>query len=141
MRKFTNKNDSKKNRTSQTAIRLSKNKLWTFRITALVIIPLILFVSLEVILRISGFGYSPHIAIKQKIGEKNLYCYNIKMGWRFFPKKIAREFDGFSFKANKDPKTYRIFILGGSAALGTPDPTYHFGRFLEVMLKNEYLIV
>jgi tetratricopeptide (TPR) repeat protein len=138
MRKFIKKEKLKNTYSFRTDIRLSKKKLWAFRIAALVFIPLTLFIGLELVLRISGFGYSPHIAIKQKIGKNNLYCYNIKMGWRFFPKKIAREFDGFAFKINKDPKTYRIFILGGSAAVGTPDPIYHFGRFLEEMLKNEY---
>lgn len=105
---------------------------------ALVFIPVLLFICLELVLHISGFGFSPHIATKQKTGGKSLYCYNIKMGWRFFPNNIARELEGFSFKVKKDHDTYRVFILGGSAALGTPDPSYNFGRFLEVMLENEY---
>jgi tetratricopeptide (TPR) repeat protein len=34
--------------------------------------------------------------------------------------------------------TYRIFVLGGSAAMGTPDEAYSFGRILGVMLEDAY---
>ncbi len=34
--------------------------------------------------------------------------------------------------------TYRIFVLGESAAMGDPDPAYAFSRYLEVMLRQRY---
>ena len=34
--------------------------------------------------------------------------------------------------------TVRIFILGGSAAMGTPDPSFNFGQILGVMLRQQY---
>ena len=36
------------------------------------------------------------------------------------------------------PDTYRIFVLGESAAMGDPDPAYGFSRYLEVMLRERF---
>ena len=38
----------------------------------------------------------------------------------------------------KPAGTVRIFVLGGSAAQGIPDPSFSFGRILEVMLRERY---
>ena len=117
---------------------ISKKRLLAFRLTSMIIVPLVLFVFLELALRVSGFGYSTDIATKQKVGGKDLYCYNTKLGWRFFPPRIARDLAGFAFETEKSPQTYRIFVLGASAAQGVPDEHYNFGRFLEIMLEHEY---
>src|ERR1019366_8087025 len=34
--------------------------------------------------------------------------------------------------------TFRIFVLGESAAMGDPDPAYGFSRYLEVMLRERF---
>jgi tetratricopeptide (TPR) repeat protein len=117
---------------------ISKKRLWAFRLIALIGLPLILFGCLELGLRLGGFGYSTEIATKQKVNGRELYCYNTKLGWRFFPKRLARDLAGFAFDITKSPGTYRIFVLGESAAQGVPDEHYNFGRFLEIMLEHEY---
>jgi hypothetical protein len=38
----------------------------------------------------------------------------------------------------KSPNTYRIFILGESAAAGDPEPAYGAGRYLEALLEARY---
>ena len=38
----------------------------------------------------------------------------------------------------KPRKTFRIFVLGESAAMGDPDPAYGFSRYLEVMLRERF---
>jgi tetratricopeptide (TPR) repeat protein len=38
----------------------------------------------------------------------------------------------------KPDGTLRIYVLGESAAMGTPDPSFSFGRILEVMLAEQY---
>jgi tetratricopeptide (TPR) repeat protein len=43
--------------------------------------------------------------------------------------------------ATKAPGTYRIFVLGESVAWGDPDPTYGFGRYLEVMLRERFPLI
>lgn len=40
--------------------------------------------------------------------------------------------------ATKAPGTYRIFILGESAALGDPEPAFGFGRYLGTLLHERY---
>ncbi len=117
---------------------IGKSRLWVFRLGAMIGIPLILFACLELGLRIGGFGYSTEIATRQPVNGKDRYCYNLKLGWRFFPKRLARDLTGFAFDAKKAPETYRIFVLGASAAQGVPDEHYNFGRFLEIMLEHEY---
>jgi tetratricopeptide (TPR) repeat protein len=44
----------------------------------------------------------------------------------------------YAIPADKRAGTYRIFVLGESAAMGDPDPAYGFSRYLEVMLRNRY---
>lgn len=116
---------------------ISAKKLWAFRIIIL-IIPLLIFGSLEFGLRLFRFGYPTTAIITRKIDSKPVYCHNLQFGWRFFPKNIARDFDGFVFDTEKPPETYRIFVLGASAAMGVPAPSYSFGRILEVMLRDMY---
>ena len=121
-----------------TVSQLSTRKLWLFRMITLILIPVLLLIFLECGLRILGYGYSTSAVVKHKLGEKEVYCHNYQFGWRFFPKNIARDFDGFVFETEKSPKTYRIFVLGASAAMGMGAPAYNFGRILEVMLNEMY---
>jgi tetratricopeptide (TPR) repeat protein len=44
----------------------------------------------------------------------------------------------YAIPAEKPQGTYRIFVLGESAAMGDPDPAYGFSRYLEVMLRQRY---
>ncbi len=118
--------------------RVAGPRLWLFRIIAVIIIPVFLLASVELCLRITGFGYPTSAIIKHEINGRQVCINNLKFGWRFFPKKIAREMRTFVFPADKSPQTYRIFVLGGSAAMGVPEPSYGFSRVLRVLLENEY---
>ena len=40
--------------------------------------------------------------------------------------------------AQKPPGTYRIFILGESAAMGDPEPAFGAGRYLEALLHERF---
>jgi len=113
-------------------------RLWLFRIAALTIIPTLLFLLLEVSLHIVDYGYSPDAIVKCKLRGKDSYCDNVKFGWRFFPRNIARELSAFVFPIDKPVGTYRIFVLGASAAKGNPDDAFCFGRILQVLLRQQY---
>jgi len=113
-------------------------RLWLFRIIALTIFPILLLLLVEFSLRIVGYGFSPHAIIKFQVDGREACCDNIKFGWWFFPRNIARESEPFIFPAEKPDNTYRIFILGASAAQGTPDPAFSFGRILQKMLHDQY---
>ena len=113
-------------------------KLWLFRIIAITVIPAFLFLILDIGLRIAGYGYPTSIAIKCKADGVDSYCSNIRFSWRFFPAEIARTMEPFAFPVKKHENTYRIFVMGASAAAGTPDGAYSFGRMLEAMLNQQY---
>jgi len=117
---------------------ITGRRLWLYRIAAFTIIPVLLFLLLELGLRIAGYGFPADAIIKYKVDGRVSYCDNVKFCWRFFPKEIAREFNPFRFSADKSKDTYRIFILGASAAQGEPDGAFGFGRVLQVILQDRY---
>ncbi|MGA2093838.1 MAG: tetratricopeptide repeat protein [Sedimentisphaerales bacterium] len=121
---------------SSPVIPLSKKRLWLFRIIATVAVPLLFLGGLELILRLFNVGYDTHAFIEHRVNGRTLCFNNLKFGWRFFPHNISRDFPGLVFEAKKPPNTYRIFVLGESAAQGIPDGAYSFGRILEVMLND-----
>jgi len=118
--------------------RIAGPRLWLFRIIAVAVIPALFFLLIELTLRIAGYGYPATPTVKCKVDGNLYYGDNARFGWRFFPRNIAQEFDPFIFPSDKPDDTYRIFILGASAAQGTPDPAFSFGRILDAMLQNSY---
>lgn len=113
-------------------------RLWLFRIIAVTVIPALLFLLLEISLRLVGYGFPTTITIKDKINDELCYYNNTKFAWRFFHPNIARTTDPFVFPVKKSEDTYRIFVMGASAAAGTPDGAFCFGRMLQVMLSRQY---
>ncbi len=87
-------------------------------------------------LRLAGYGYSPNYFVKAS--EGNGYRSNQKFGWRFFSPHLARFPLPLSLPKDKSAGTYRIFVLGGSAARGEPDYSFSFSRILGKMLSNNY---
>ncbi len=112
-------------------------RLCLFRVIALTIFPALLLL-LDLSLRIVGYGFSSNAIIKFQSDGKDACCDNVKFGWRFFPRNIARESEPFIFPADKPDDTYRIFILGASAAQGFTEPAFSFGRILREMLHEKY---
>jgi len=117
---------------------LTSWRLWLFRIVAITIIPAVLLLLLEVTLRVAGYGFPSSPIIKCKVNGTASYCNNAKFAWRFFHPNIARAASPFVFPAEKSNDTYRIFVTGASAAAGTPDGAFCFGRILQVMLCQQY---
>ena len=118
---------------------LGRTKRWAFRLVSLVIIPLLLVGGLEVGLRLVDFGYPTKTLIERDFGGKRMCFPNAQFTWRFFPHPMARDFDdGLTFEKEKAAGTFRIFVLGGSAARGTPEDMFSFGRILEAMLSDMY---
>jgi tetratricopeptide (TPR) repeat protein len=119
--------------------KISTRRLWLFRISAAIIMPVILFVLLEISLRVIGYGYPTSAFVKCHIKNRVAYCSNLKFAWQFFPPKISRQFDPpFVVPEEKEHNSYRIFILGESAAMGQPEQAFCFGRQLRVMLRQQY---
>ena len=121
-----------------THIHDSKWRLWIMRLFAVIFVPLIILGGVELGLRLAGYGYSTDFFSRIHIGGQDFYVPNAKFGFRFFPPVIARTSALFRFPAEKATNTYRIFLLGESAAMGDPDPSYGMGRYLQVLLQERY---
>lgn len=107
-------------------------------IATCVLVPIILLGGTEVVLRICGFGFPTTATRPCTDRGVSAYCDNQFFTTPFFPPGMLRTPRPYAFPANKPPGTYRIFILGESAAWGDPDPSYGFARYLEVMLRKNY---
>jgi tetratricopeptide (TPR) repeat protein len=123
---------------SQIIDQIPRRRLWLFRLVAFIVIPIVFFSLLELTLRLFHFGYPSTALVETKTNATYYVHDNPAFAYRFFPKNLAREFTPLRFKANKPNDVFRIFILGGSAAQGTPDPAYSFGRILDVTLQLRY---
>lgn len=113
-------------------------RLWLFRIIAITLVPALLFLLAELALRIIGYGYPTSATIKCTLNGSDAYCHNLEFGKRFFPRHLVTEFFPFAFPRIKAENTYRIYVMGGSAALGIPHPEFSFGRILQKMLQQQY---
>jgi tetratricopeptide (TPR) repeat protein len=115
-----------------------KGRIWVFRLLALTLAPLLLLGMLEGALRIVGYGYSPAFFRTIMIDGKPVVVENEQFSERFFPQQLVRRPLPLSFTPRKPADTYRIFVLGESAAMGDPEPAYAFGRILEVLLSERF---
>ncbi|NQT00558.1 MAG: tetratricopeptide repeat protein, partial [Planctomycetes bacterium] len=136
--KISGNKQKKENKKQIPPMAITGRRLWLFRVIALTVMPALLLLVVELSLRIAGYGFPAASIIKCQVDGREAYCENIKFGWRFFPRNIARESEPFIFPAKKPDDTYRIFILGASAAQGTPEPAFSFGRILREMLREKY---
>ena len=113
-------------------------RMWAFRLFAVILIPLFLLCLLELGLRIFGYGFDPSPIVPYNLNGRQAICDNHQFPWRFFSPQITRDFNPFIFIDKKPANTYRIFILGSSAAQGVPDSAFAFDRILRVMLQEAF---
>jgi len=109
---------------------------WVARLAVMVLIPSFFLGALEMGLRLFHYGYSTSFFQKMEDGVN--YTANRCFGWQFFPRATSTYPHPFLMPVEKQTGTQRIFILGESAALGTPAPAFGFGRILEVMLREQF---
>jgi tetratricopeptide (TPR) repeat protein len=121
----------------QNSLALRTGRLWVFRF-ALFLSPLLLLCLVEIALRIGGYGYNPDFFARRKIGNEDFFVQNENFSLRFFPRQTARNPGPIRFPAHKAPGTFRIFILGESAAMGDPAPSFAPSRYLEMLLREKY---
>src|ERR1035438_7592673 len=101
---------------------LSRQRIWCFRLLALLGAPLVLIGILEIGLRLAGFGHpTAFLLSSQNHGQKN-YVQNNQFGWRFFGPRMSRLPHPISIPQEKAPGTIRVFVFGESAAFGDPQP-------------------
>jgi tetratricopeptide (TPR) repeat protein len=116
---------------------ISRRRLWLFRGTAL-LLPLVVLGVLEISLRLCGYGYDPRFFKRINIGGEEFFVQNEDFSRRFFPRELVRNPGPVRFPAHKAPGTFRIFVLGESAAMGDPAQSFAPDRYLEVLLREKY---
>ena len=112
--------------------------LWIFRIATAIVMPILLLVGTEAGLRLFGFGYRSEFTVPCTVQDRKAFCDNDHFTWQFFPPGVFRLPQAFAIPADKPPGTFRIFIVGELAAVGIPEPSYSFARYLEVMLRDRF---
>jgi tetratricopeptide (TPR) repeat protein len=109
-----------------------------FALLAMLLAPALAFGVLEGVLRATGCGYDTAFFKKARINHQDYLINNDNFVLRFFPPQLARLPGALRMEAEKPPHTCRIFILGESAALGDPNPAYGAGRYLQVLLSDQF---
>jgi tetratricopeptide (TPR) repeat protein len=102
----------------------------------MILIPGLVVASAELLLRLGGYGYSTRFFVRNEEGTE--LTTNRKFGWQFMSRENATQPYPVSMRAQKEAGTRRIFILGESAAQGTPAPAFGFGRILDVILQQQF---
>lgn len=111
---------------------------WAFLIASALFVPLAILGIVEGSLRIADVGYRTELLVPCTVQGSPASCYNLFFAAPFFPAGMVQTPRLYSIPAKKARGTYRIFVLGESAAMGDPDPAYGFSRYLEVMLRERF---
>jgi tetratricopeptide (TPR) repeat protein len=114
---------------------------WLYRLAALTFVPTAFFAVLELSLRASGYGQSTDFFVDGADLERvGVWIDNPLFGRWVFPRHLEAVPQPlpFALAKAKPPGTYRIFVLGESAALGFPDSSTSFARVLEMLLRTRY---
>ncbi len=97
--------------------------------------PVVFLGLLEGTLFICGVGYPTSFVVKSE--QRGVLTTNVHFGWHHQQETLT-EPEPCLIPVDKPKGTIRIFILGESAAMGTPDPSFGFARILEVMLRSAF---
>jgi tetratricopeptide (TPR) repeat protein len=114
--------------------RLTGWRAWAVKLATAVIIPTFLLILAEGSLRLFGCGYPKTFCLRQD----GTYVENDRFLWQFYSRKTNLRPNPFAVPAAKPMDGLRIVILGESAAAGTPEPGYNFGRILDRMLRQQF---
>ena len=103
---------------------------------AAILVPVLLFALVEAGLRLAGYGYSTRFL--RAIDGAHAFTINDDFVRQFYSDNPQGKSFPFLLPAKKSSDTIRIFILGESAALGTPNPSFGFARIVEVFLRAQF---
>ena len=107
-------------------------------------IPFLLLAGAEVALRTIGYGQDYALFIPCPDKESGTYIINSRFYARNFSGEIKKSVEnapawGMPLQQKKKEGTFRIFVLGGSVALGdVPEQAFNIPRYLEVMLQASF---
>jgi len=117
---------------------IRRGRTWAPQIATAILVPILLLCVIEGALRLFGVGFPTDLTVPCTVQGRPAACYNLFFPAPFFPPGMIKTPQAYAIPAEKPQGTFRIFILGESAAMGDPDPAYAFSRYLEVMLRERY---
>ena len=117
---------------------ISRRKLWFFRLLLAFGVPVAFLGMMELLLRLSGFGYPTGFLLSSEQDRHAVFVQNNWFGWRFFGAAMARIPEPFCIPRVKSSNTVRILVFGESAAQGDPQPRFGLSRMLQAMLELRY---
>src|SRR5271157_6336243 len=106
------------------------------RLLLFVAAPVVLVFALEGALRLAGFGKPTEFFIPD--AKPGFYRTNPDFTAPFIPASFGVQPLNFRIRMHKGPDTIRVFVLGGSAAQGTPDPDFGFAAQLRAQLRARF---
>src|SRR5208337_3540027 len=113
-------------------------RFWAPRMASSIFIPVLLLSMAEAVLRLFGVGFPTDLTQPCTVHGRPAACYNLFFPAPFFPPGMIKTPQAYAIPTEKPKGTFRIFVLGESAAMGDPDPAYGFSRYLEVMLRQRF---
>jgi tetratricopeptide (TPR) repeat protein len=115
--------------------RPSTRRLWGLRIATVFAAPALFLLLLEAILTLFRVGYPTTFFMAG--AQRGILTTNPHFGWHY-QQQTFTEPEPCLLPVEKPKDAIRIFLLGESAAVGTPDPSFGFARILEVMLGRYF---
>lgn len=106
-----------------------------FSVFTIFVVPLLFFVLLEFSLRILDVGTSFAFFHEIDINGQPHYQENTDFADQFYPASLDISPRESTFTVERDPDLIRVYILGGSAALGFPHKNHGLDRLLAAQLR------
>lgn len=117
----------------------SRIRWWAIRGLVAVGIPVGFLFLVECGLRWFHFGTPVGYFVRDVVQDRVVFHENPYFFLRFFGSEyFPRETQPIEVPVRKSGNSFRIFVLGASAAMGDPDQAYAFWRILEVMLRDRF---
>jgi tetratricopeptide (TPR) repeat protein len=111
---------------------------WVRRFVGAIAILLTIFILLELVAYHFFPGRSTRFLLEGESNGKPAWIDNQFFPYRFFSERTAHAPLPIVALKTPPPDILRICLLGGSEAMGAPDPSFGLGRQLELMLQNRY---
>jgi tetratricopeptide (TPR) repeat protein len=106
-----------------------------FTFITTVVVPVLFFVLLELGLTVAGVGKSFDFFREIDIDGQPYYQENPDFADQFYPASLNITPRESTFSVERRPELVRVFILGGSAALGFPHKNHGLDRLLTAQLE------
>ncbi len=105
-----------------------------FTLITTILVPLLFFVVIEVGLKLVGVGTSFDFFHKIDINGQTHYQENPDFADQFYPSSLNIGPVENTFSQDRSSELLRVYVLGGSAALGFPHKNHGFDRLLAAQL-------